>query len=85
MTATQTAKISAIRTEALDHDDIKCVDLCDLALAGDVGAARKIGVSLKAAKAAQISADRKPSRSSAWAVPVRDTGIDAEDMGIYRS
>jgi hypothetical protein len=85
MTTTQTAKINAIRTEALDHDDAKCVALCDAALAGDVAAAKKIGVSIKAAAAAQIAADKRPARTSAWAVPVRDANLDAEDMGIYRS
>lgn len=85
MTTKQTATITAIRAEALDHDDHRCVALCDAALLGDVAAAKKIGVSIKAAKAAQIATDKKPARTSAWAVPVRDTGADAEDMGIYRS
>lgn len=81
MTTKQATKLTALRAEADMHGDTKTMALCDAALAGDVAAAAKLGLSIKAAKSAQAAADRKPQRQSAWAVPVRDDDASLEDMG----
>ena len=86
MTAKQTATIAALRTEALDHDDTKCVALCDAALAGDVDAAKRLGVIVKAVAVrakerapVKTLLERKMERIEA----ARDReGADAEDLGI---
>jgi len=86
MTTKQTATITALRAEALDHDDAKCVALCDAALAGDVDAARRLGVIVKAV--AMRAKERAPVKTALErkmerieAARDRD-GADAEDLGV---
>lgn len=52
MTTRQTAKLTALRTEADLHGDDATVALVDAALAGDAAAAARLGVAARAARAA---------------------------------
>lgn len=87
MTAKQTATITALRTEALDHDDAKCVALCDAALAGDAAAAKKLGVIVKTVKVeaskkapVKTALERKMERIN----EARDRAAEtSEDLGSY--
>lgn len=61
-TAAQTAKLSALLTEADRHGDQATVALVELALSGDAGALAALGVAARATRAARTGvASRAPS------------------------
>jgi hypothetical protein len=74
MTTKQTAKLQALREEADVHGDAATVALIDTALAGDIEAARKLGVVAKAIRAASAGAAAKAPRArrSPFAASTRD-------------
>lgn len=63
ITRTGTAKLQQLRTEAEDHGDTATVALVDAAIAGDTEAARKLGVSARAVKAASTGASARAPRT----------------------
>lgn len=62
MTTKQTAKLAALRAEAELHDDAATVALIDAALAGDIGAAAKLGIAAKAVRAVSTGAAARAPR-----------------------
>lgn len=56
---TATKKLAALRIEAEMHGDDRTVALVDAALAGDIGAAARLGIAAKAVKAVSTGAAAK--------------------------
>lgn len=82
MTTKQTAKLTALRAEAVAHGDPDTVVLVDAALAGDAQAAATLGIAAKAVRAAStgIASTRAPRRQRGFAAasPVHPWAHDEE-------